>query len=98
MDGAADLPTLAPHVRSAKIKVGEELIIESLPSGERFQTAVLEQSKKLRARSEIASFYRAAKVKGGDYVILTEVAPGRWILKKAPPGEYGMSRFFREAV
>ena len=87
-----NLLTLAPHVRRGKIKVGEELIIEALPSGERFQTVLLEQGKKLRARSEIASFYRAAKIKDGDYVLLTEVSPGRWTLKKAPPGVYGVSR------
>ena len=87
-----NLLTLTPHVRSGKIKVGEELIIEALPSGRRFQTVLLEQGKKLRERSEIASFYRDAKVKGGDYVLLTEVEPGGWTLKKAPPGEYGVSR------
>jgi Asp-tRNA(Asn)/Glu-tRNA(Gln) amidotransferase C subunit len=87
-----NLLTLAPHARSGKIKVGEELIIEAQPSGERFQTVLLEQGKKLRARGEIASFYRDAKVKDGDYVLLTEVTPGRWTLKKAPPGVYGISR------
>lgn len=87
-----NLLTLAPYVRRGKIKVGEELIIEALPSGERFQTVLLEQGKKLRARGEIASFYRAAKVKDGDHVLLTEVSPGRWTLKKAPPGVYGVSR------
>jgi hypothetical protein len=91
-----NLLTLAPHVRTGKIKVGEELIIESLPSGERFQTVLLDQGKKLRARSEIASFYRDAKVKDGDYVLLTEVAPRQWTLKKAPLGVYGVSRLLRE--
>jgi hypothetical protein len=91
-----NLLTLAPHVRSGKIKVGEELIIEALPSGQRFQTVLLEQGKKLQARSEIASFYRDAKVKGNDYVLLTEIAPGHWTLKKAPPGEYGVSRLLRD--
>lgn len=91
-----NLLTLAPQVKTGKIKVGEELVIEALPSGERFQTELLEQGKRLRARSEIASFYRAAKVKGGDYVLLTEVTPGRWTLKKAPEGEYGVARLLRE--
>jgi hypothetical protein len=93
-----NLLTLAPQVRSRKIKVGEELVIEALPSGERFQTELLEQGKRLRARSEIANFYRAAKVKGGDYVLLTEIAPGRWTLKKAPDGEYGVARLLRDLV
>jgi len=87
-----NLLTLARHVRSGKIKVGEVLDIEALPSSQRFQTVLLEQGKKLQARSEIASFYRDAKVKGGDYVLLTEIAPGCWTIKKAPPGEYGVSR------
>jgi hypothetical protein len=91
-----NLLTLAPQVKSGKIKVGEELVIEALPGGERFQTELLEQGKRLRARSEIATFYRAAKVKGGDYVLLTEVTPGRWTLKKAPEGEYGVARLLRD--
>ena len=91
-----NLLTLARHVRTGKIKVGEELIIEPLPSGERFQTVLLDQGKKLRARSEIASFYRDAKVKDGDYVLLTELALRHWTLKKAPLGVYGVSRLLRE--
>jgi hypothetical protein len=91
-----NLLTLAPQVKNGRIRVGEELVIEALPSGERFHTELLEQGKRLRARSEIASFYRAAKVKGGDYVLLTEVTPGRWTLKKAPEGEYGVARLLRE--
>jgi hypothetical protein len=90
-----NLLTLASSVRSGKIKVGEELIIEALPSGERFQTTLLEQGKKLRERGKIANFYRDAKVKGGDYVLLNEVTPGRWTLKKALP-EYGRSQLFAE--
>ena len=85
------LLTLTPHVKRGKIKVGEQLIIEALPSGEKFQTELLEQGNRLRARSEIAQFYRAAKVNEGDYVLLSEVASGRWTLKKAPPGKYGLS-------
>jgi len=85
------LLTLTPHVKRGKIKVGEQLIIEALPSGEKFQTELLEQGNRLRARSEIAQFYRDAKVNEGDYVLLSEVASGRWTLKKAPPGKYGLS-------
>ena len=93
-----NLLTSAPQVKSGKVKVGEEFIIESLPSGERFQTVLLEQGRRLRARSEIRSFYSAAKVNGGDFVLLTEVAPGRWTLKKAPTGEYGVSHLLRDLV
>jgi hypothetical protein len=93
-----NLLTLAAQVKSGKIKVGEELIIEALPSGRRFQTVLLEQGKKIRERGEITRFYRDAKVKGGDYVLLTEIAPGRWTLKKAPPGEHGVSPLLRDLV
>src|SRR5205809_7083219 len=86
-----NLLTLTPHVKRGKIKVGEQLMIEALPSGERFQTELLEQGNRLRARSEIAQFYRDAKVNEGDYVLLSEVDAGRWTLKKAPPGKYGLS-------
>src|SRR5689334_17936002 len=64
-----NLLTLTPHIKSRKIKVGEELVIEALPSGDRFKTDLVEKGNKLRARSEIGAFYRAAKVKGGDYVL-----------------------------
>lgn len=93
-----NLLTLAPHVKSGKIKVGEQLIIEAVPSGKRFQTVLLEQGKKLQERGEIASFYRDAKVKNGDYVLLTEASAGRWTLQKAPSGEYGVSRLLRDLV
>lgn len=86
-----NLLTLTPHVKRGKIKHGELLIIEALPSGERFQTELLEQGNRLRARGKIAKFYSDAKVDEGDYVVLSEVSPGRWILKKAPPGKYGLS-------
>jgi len=88
-----NLLKLTPHIKRGKIRIGEELIIEALPSGERFQTDVSEKGNKLRARGEIARFYKDAKIKGGEYVLLTEVSPGRWTLRKAPPGEYGLSRY-----
>jgi Asp-tRNA(Asn)/Glu-tRNA(Gln) amidotransferase C subunit len=91
-----NLLKLTPHVKRGKIKVGEELIIEALPSGDQFQTVVSDKGNKLRARSEVARFYKDGKVKAGDYVLLTEVSPGRWTLKKAPVGEYGVSRLLRE--
>lgn len=91
-----NLLKLTPHVKRGKIKVGEEMVIESQPSGEQFQTVVSDKGNKLRARGEIARFYKEARVKAGDYVLLTEHAPKRWSLKKAPDGEYGISRTFRE--
>ncbi len=76
------------HINRGRIKVGEELVIEAFPSGERFQTIVSDTGNKLRARGEIARFYRDAKVNPDDYVLLTEETPGHWTLKKAPSGEY----------
>ncbi len=86
-----NLLTLTPHVKRGKIKIGELLIIEALPSGERFSTELLQNGNRLRARGEIAHFYRTAGVKGGDYVVLTEVTHGNWTLTKAPPGKYGFA-------
>ncbi len=83
-----NLLKLAPHINRGKIKVGEELVIEALPSGERFRTVVSDKGKKLRARGPIARFYKDANVQPDDYVLLTEETPGRWTLKKAPAGEY----------
>lgn len=89
-----NLLTLTPHVKSGELKVGEVLIIQ-LPSGERFRTDVVLQGNKLRERGKIASFYRDAKVKGGDYVLLTEVEPGSWTLTKDLLGEFSLSRQLR---
>ncbi len=83
-----NLLKLTPHINRGKIKVGEELLIEAYPSGERFKTVVSDKGNKLRARGEVAQFYRDAKVQPSDHVVLTEETPGRWTLKKAPPGEY----------
>lgn len=87
-----NLLTLTPHIKRGKIKIGEELIIDPLPVGDRFRTDVVEKGNKLRERGKIARFYRDANVKGGDYVLLAEIKPGHWTLRKAPPGMYGLSR------
>jgi hypothetical protein len=84
-----NLLTLTPHVKRRKIGIGEQLVIEALPSGERFQTEVLDKGNKLRARGQIARFYHDAKVRPDDYVVLTETTPGKWTLRKASPGENG---------
>ena len=88
-----NLLTLTPHVKRGRIKIGEELIIEAIPSGERFVTRLMRIGNKLRARGEIAHFYRTTGVKGGDYVVLTEISPGKWTLTKAPHGKYGFAAF-----
>ena len=87
-DISQNLLKLTPHIKRGKIKIGEELSIEAHPSGERFQTVVLEKGNKLRARGEIGRFFKEAEVQPDDYVLLTEETPGRWTLQKAPPGEY----------
>jgi hypothetical protein len=75
------LLTLSEPVKRGKIRVGERLSIE-LPSGDRFQTELLEGGKKLRERGRIADFYRNAGVQAGDVVVLIELTPGQWQLKK----------------
>lgn len=83
-----NLLKLTPHIKRGKVRTGEELTIEAIPSGERFRTVVSDKGNKLRSRGEIARFYRDAKVSAGDFVSLTEEAPGCWALKKAAPGEF----------
>jgi len=80
-----NLLKLTPHINRGTINVGEKLVIEALPSGDRFQTVVSDTGNKLRARGEIAGFYRDANVNAGDVVLLTEEAPGSWTLRKVSP-------------
>jgi hypothetical protein len=87
-----NLLKFTPHVRRGKIKIGEDLTIEAQPSGERFRTQLIEKSNKLRERGAVARFYRDAGVRAEDFVVLTETAPNRWTLKKAPPGRYQSRR------
>jgi len=93
-----NLLTLTKHVKQHKIRLGEELTIEAQPSGERFRTQLLEKGNKLRERGAIARFYSDAGVHPGDFVILTETAPNRWTLKKAPPGRYQSRRSILESL
>jgi len=83
-----NLLTLTHHVKRGRVKVGENLTIEAQPSGERFRTEVMQNGNKLQERGAIGRFYREAGVKPWDFVVLTEIAPTRWTLKKAPPGQY----------
>lgn len=75
------LLTLTEAVKRGKIRVGERLSIE-LPSGDRFQTELLADGKKLRERGRIADFYRNAGMHAGDVALLVELTPGQWQLKK----------------
>lgn len=83
-----NLLTLTDHVKRGRIRVGEDLIVETQPSGERFRTDLVENGNRLRERGAIGRFYREAGVHEGEFVVLTETAPQRWTLNKAVPGEY----------
>ena len=83
-----NLLTLTDHVKRGRIRVGEEMLIEALPSGERFRTDLVVNGNKLRERGAIGRFYREAGVHDGEFVVLTETAPQRWTLRKAAEGEH----------
>ena len=83
-----NLLTLTDHVKRGRIRVGEEMLIEALPSGERFRTDLVVNGNKLRERGAIGRFYREAGVHDGEFVVLTETAPQRWRLRKAAEGEH----------
>jgi hypothetical protein len=93
-----NLLTLTRHVKQRRIRISDELTIEAQPSGERFQTQLLEKGNKLRERGAIARFYRDAGVSPGDFVVLSETAPSRWTLKKAAPGRYQSTRSILESL
>lgn len=79
-----NLLTLTEPVKRGKIRVGERLSIEAIPSGDRFHTELLAIGNKLQERGRIGKFYRDAGVHAGDVVLLIELTPGQWQLKKRP--------------
>ncbi len=79
-----NLLTLTEPVKSGRIADGERLAIEALPSGDHFQTELLPSGHKLRERGRIAKFYRDTGVQAGDFVVLSEITPGHWQLKRRP--------------
>ncbi len=83
-----NLLTLSEHIRRGIIRTGEKLSIEAQPSGDHFETELLATGNKLRERGRIAKFYRDAGVRPGDCVMLREVTPGHWQLKKADVVRY----------
>ena len=95
-----NLLTLTDHVKRGRIKTGEEMLIETLPSEDRFRTDLMTNGNRLRERGAIARFYREVDVRAGDFVVLMEVAPGRWTLKKAPHGQFQsrMDRYLKMGV
>lgn len=93
-----NLLTLTEHVKRGRIKVGESLTVEVFPSGARFRTELLSNGNKLQERGAIGRFYREVGVKKWDFVVLTEVSPGRWTLKKAPDGQYQSRTALLESI
>ena len=77
-----NLLTLTEPLKRGQIRIGEELIIEALPSGERFKTVVMTNGNKLQERGAIGKFYREAGVHAGDFVLLREISRGSWQLVK----------------
>ena len=85
-----NLLTLTEAIKRGQIKVGEQLIIETLPSGKKINSDVMQPGNKLRERGAIGEFYRSAGVRAGDYVMLRESARGQWQLLKCdtPPNKW----------
>ncbi|MGH7975435.1 MAG: hypothetical protein ACREDS_01905 [Limisphaerales bacterium] len=77
-----NLLTLTEPLKRGQVRIGEELIIEALPSGERFKTVVMTNGNKLQERGAIGKFYREAGVHAGDFVLLREISRGNWQLVK----------------
>lgn len=78
-----NLLTLTEPLKRGQIRIGEELIIEPLPSGERFKTVVMTNGNKLQERGAIGRFYREAGIHAGDSVVLREISRGSWQLLKS---------------
>jgi len=87
-DGAIrqNLLTMTEPLKRGLVKPDEQFTIEALPSGERFKTILLASGNKLQERGAITRFYRDAHVRGGDFVLLTEIAPGEWTLRRFSNG------------
>jgi hypothetical protein len=75
-----NLLTLTEPLKRGQIRIGEELIIEALPSGEKFKTVVMSNGNKLQERGAIGKFYRKIGVQAGDIVVLREISRGSWQL------------------
>ena len=84
-----NLLTLTKHVKTGAIRVGEEMLIETKPSGERFKTDLIENGNRLRERGAIGRFYRENKVTPSSFVVLREKEKnGVWTLELPQPGEF----------
>lgn len=78
-----NLLTLTDAVKKGLIRVGEKMVIETQPNGTILETQLLANGNKLRERGKIGRFYREAAVQAGDTIVLRELTPGRWELRKS---------------
>lgn len=78
-----NLLTLTEPLKRGQIHIGEELIVEALPGGERFKTQVMTNGNKLQERGAIGRFYRNASIHAGEFVVLREISRGSWQLSKS---------------
>lgn len=80
-----NLLKLSRIVKRGHVAAGEKFHITALPSGEEFDTFVMENHKVFQIRGAIRRFYATAHIKGCDSICLKETAPGRWELSRWHP-------------
>jgi hypothetical protein len=64
------------------LKASETLDVHVPATGESFATGIYTRNKHLDERHKVGRFFRATGVKAGDFVLLEEIAPGKWRLIK----------------
>jgi len=72
---------LSEGISKGLLTAGQVIEIK-LPDGQQFTTKVMSDNR-LQDRGHIANFYAKEDVKPGDSVLVSEVQPGLWSLKKA---------------
>jgi hypothetical protein len=77
-----NLLTLTDHIKRGMLRPGEKLNVETVPTGDCFETELLASGNKLKERGKIGKFYREVGVHAGDVVVLREITPGIWQLAK----------------
>jgi hypothetical protein len=83
-----NLLTLTEPIKTRLIRVGENMHIRCVPSGDEFETTVLASGNKLQERGKIGKFYRDAQVKAGDVVELRNLGNHHWELRRLDNREY----------
>jgi hypothetical protein len=73
------LLTLTKAKKLGLVRIGEAFKI-STPTGEPFETLIVEPGNRLKERGRIGQFYSEYKLKEGDIVWLKESARGSWNL------------------